>query len=92
MVVVWGGVAGAVMYGVSKSSRVALLVGTVMLSPRNTVGRWAFRSLVALTGLIWITQPWSSPPPSSHAVAGVALAILIFPLLGAWIDRHRSTD
>ncbi len=141
---IWGGVAGAVMYGVSKSSRVALLVGTVVLShwildfvthrpdlplwpggpkvglglwnsipatiivegglflvaigmyvraykPRAAVGRWALWALVALTGFIWITLPWSPPPPSSNAAAGMALALLIFPFWGAWIDRHRSS-
>ena len=142
---VWGAIAGGLTYGVSKSQRVALLVGTVVVShwildflthrpdlplwpggpkfglglwnsipatilvegglflvamgmyvraykPRDAVGRWALWTLVALTSVIWITQPWSPPPPSSNAVAGVALAMLIFPWWGVWIDRHRSTD
>ena len=142
---VWGAIAGGLMYGVSKSPRVALTVGTVVVShwildflthrpdlplwpggpqfglglwnsipatilvegglfaaaiglyvracqPRDAVGRWALWALVSLTSAIWITQPWSPPPPSSNAVAGMALAMLIFPFWGAWIDRHRSGD
>ena len=70
---------------------VAIIIYTRKLRPRGTVGRWAFWALVALTSVIWITQPWSPPPPSSNAVAAVALAIWIFPLWASWIDRHRYT-
>ncbi len=144
MAAVWGVVAGSVMYRVTSSRRVALLVGAVVLShwlldfvthrpdlplwpggpmfglglwnsvpatilvegvlllgalgiylrvckSRDATGRWALWSLVALTGAIWITQPWSPPPPSSNAVAVAALVMLILPWWGAWIDRHHST-
>jgi membrane-bound metal-dependent hydrolase YbcI (DUF457 family) len=57
--------------------------------PRDAIGRWAFWALVAFTGAIWISGPWSPPPPSARAVAVVALAGWLFPLWAAWIDRHR---
>ncbi|HJO03022.1 MAG TPA: hypothetical protein QGG47_03490 [Acidobacteriota bacterium] len=67
----------------------AIWVYTRAHRPRDAVGRWALWALVALTGGIWITQPWSPPPPSSTAVAGVTLTLLIFPWWTAWIERHR---
>jgi len=60
--------------------------------PCDAVGKWAFRVMVGLTGAVWIMQPWSPPPPSSNAVAAVALAMFAFPFWAAWIDCHRSTD
>ena len=145
MACIWGAAAGCLMYWTSKSPRVAVLVGMVVLShwlldfathradlplwpngpkygmglwnsipgtiivegglfvaaiamyirafkPCDAVGKWAFRALVSLTGVIWITQPWSPPPPSSNAVVVVALAMFAFPFWAAWIDRHRSPD
>ncbi len=58
--------------------------------PTDAIGRWALVALIGLTGLIWVTQPWSPPPPSATAVAGVALAMWLFPLWAWWIDRHRT--
>ena len=71
---------------------VAIAIYVRALKPRDAVGTWALWALVALTSVIWITQPWSPPPPSSNAVAAVALAMWIFPWWALWIDRHRSTD
>ena len=138
----WGAVAWGLTYRLSKNQRVALLVGTVVVShwildfathrpdlplwpggpkfglglwnsipatilvegglffaaiavyvraqkPRDALGKWAFWTLMGLASVIWITQPWSPPPPSSNAVAVVALGILILPLWAGWIDRHR---
>lgn len=143
MAAVWGGLAGAVLYGLGRSRRLSLLVAAVVLShwildfvthrpdlplwpggiklglglwnslpgtifvegalflgavgmyvrarpARDGVGRWAFRGLVSLVGVIWITQPWSPPPPGPNAVAVVTLALWIFPWWAAWIERHRG--
>ncbi len=145
MAVVWGGLAATVMYGLGRGGRVALIVGTVVLShwildfithrpdlplwpggpkfglglwnsipatilvegavflaaigfyvraskPRDRAGTWSLWALVALTGLIWVSQPWSPPPPGANSVAAVVLAMLLFPFWGAWIDRHRSMN
>lgn len=56
---------------------------------RDAVGRWALAGLVALTGVIWISGPWSPPPPGAQAIAGAGLAMWLFPPWAGWIDRHR---
>jgi membrane-bound metal-dependent hydrolase YbcI (DUF457 family) len=58
--------------------------------PRDRSGRWALVALVALTLLIWSSQPWSPPPPSSEAVAWGALILWLLPPWAQWIDRHRA--
>jgi len=58
--------------------------------PIDGIGRWAFRALIALTALIWISGPLSSPPPAPGAVAIAGLAMWLFPLWGRWIDAHRT--
>lgn len=57
---------------------------------RDGVGRWALAAMIALATVIWITQPWSPPPPSSTAVALGALALWLFLPWAHWIDRHRT--
>ena len=54
-------------------------------------GTWAFVALlVALTG-IWLSGPFSPPPPSETAIAIAALlAAILIPLWAAWIERHRA--
>lgn len=70
-----------------------LVVGVALYTraarPRDQVGRWALWALVALTAAIWVSQPWSPPPPSSMAVAVVALFMWTLPVWAGWIDRHR---
>lgn len=58
--------------------------------PRDAVGRWALISLVGLTGMIWISQPWVAPPPSATAVAWGALILWLLPPWALWIERHRT--
>lgn len=55
----------------------------------DRVGTWAFVGLVVFTGAIWLSGPWSAPPPSVRAIAVVGLALWLFPGWAAWIDRHR---
>jgi len=73
----------------------ALFVGAIAIytraqRPLDAVGRWAFWALVALTGVIWISQPWSSPPPDARAIAIVGMTMWLFPWWASWIDRHRT--
>jgi membrane-bound metal-dependent hydrolase YbcI (DUF457 family) len=58
--------------------------------PTDAVGSWAFRSLIALTSLIWMSGPWGPPPPSTTAVAIVSLALWVLPVWALWIERHRK--
>ena len=57
--------------------------------PRDGVGNWAFWALVLLTTTIWISGPFSPPPPSVTAIAVVGLALWLLPLWAWWIERHR---
>jgi len=57
---------------------------------RDRLGTWALWLLVFLTSVIWVSQPWSPPPPNAVAVATVALAMWIFPFWADWIERHRT--
>jgi uncharacterized membrane protein YhaH (DUF805 family) len=73
----------------------ALLVAGVALyrqrmRARSAAGNWALFSLVAFTGIIWISGPWSPPPPHAQAIALVGLAMWIFPLWGRWIDTNHA--
>ncbi len=72
----------------------ALFAGAIRLytrafHARDTVGRWSFWGLIAFTGVIWLSGPWSPPPPSAQAIAAVGLAMWLFPFWALWIDRHR---
>jgi len=73
----------------------AMFVGAIAIytraqRPLDAAGTWAFWALVALTGVIWISQPWSPPPPDARAIAIVGMAMWLFPWWAAWIDRHRA--
>ena len=56
---------------------------------RDGIGRWSLVGLLGLIAAIWITQPWSPPPPSAAAVAWGGLALWLIPWWAAWIERHR---
>lgn len=59
---------------------------------KSRVGHWAFWSLIAVTTAIWLSGPFSPPPPGVNAIAIVGLAggaLLI--LWGGWIDRTRRS-
>jgi hypothetical protein len=58
--------------------------------PRDAAGRWAFWALVVLTNAIWISGPFSPPPPSVTAIAVVGLALWLIPVWAGWIERHRT--
>lgn len=56
----------------------------------DAIGRWSFAGLAGLIGLVWITQPWSPPPPSAEAVGWGGLVFWLFIPWARWIDRHRE--
>jgi hypothetical protein len=58
--------------------------------PRDAAGRWAFWGLVVLVALIWVSGPFSPPPPSVGAIIVVGIVgALLLPAWSAYIDRHR---
>ncbi len=56
---------------------------------RDGIGRWALVGLVTFTGVVWVTQPWSPPPPGATAVAAGALILWLLPPWARWIEAHR---
>jgi hypothetical protein len=57
---------------------------------RDNVGRWAFWLLIAIVTAIWISGPFSPPPPSVTAIIVVTLLLApILPAWAEWIERHR---
>jgi membrane-bound metal-dependent hydrolase YbcI (DUF457 family) len=68
---------------------VAIEVYRRAFQARDRVGRWSFWGLIGLTTAIWISGPWSPPPPSASAIAVVGLAMWLLPLWALWIERHR---
>jgi membrane-bound metal-dependent hydrolase YbcI (DUF457 family) len=58
---------------------------------RDRVGWWSFWTLIAVAGAVWLSGPWAPPPPSADAVAVGALALWLFPIWAAWIERHRTS-
>lgn len=56
---------------------------------KDRTGSLAFVAFLALTGIVWISQPWAPLPGSSTAVAWGAGVLWLLPLWAAWIERHR---
>jgi hypothetical protein len=72
-----------------------MLVAAVVLylrwtRPKDQIGRWAFWGLIALTGVIWASQPWAPPAPSSMAVDTTGLFMWLLPFWAGRIERHRT--
>jgi hypothetical protein len=63
-----------------------------MAPARGARGAMALWSLVVFTAAIWLSGPWSPPPPGVAAVAIVGLALWLLPLWAAWIEKHREGE
>ena len=86
----WNSIAGTILVEGS------LLVGGLVLylastTARDRVGRWGVATLIAVTALVWVSQPWSPPPPNALAVAWGALILWLLPPWARWIEAHRSS-
>ena len=57
---------------------------------KDLVGTAAFWTLVALTGVMWVSQPWAPLPPSATVVAAGALLLWLLPPWAIWIEQHRT--
>ena len=60
-----------------------------MTSPRDRIGRWAFRALVVFLVGAYLANLFGPPPPNEQAVAWSAYAIWLLVAWGYWVDRHR---
>jgi hypothetical protein len=58
--------------------------------PRDAVGTRAFWALIVLATAIWVSGPFSPPPPGVTAIAIVGLALWLLPPWASWIERHRG--
>jgi membrane-bound metal-dependent hydrolase YbcI (DUF457 family) len=58
---------------------------------RDPIGRWAFRSLVAVLMVIYVANIFGGPPPSVQVLWPAALAgAFVLTLWAWWADRHRD--
>lgn len=78
-IVVEGALFGASVWLYAKATR-----------PVDQLGRWAFASFVAVLVLLYFGSLWAPPPENVEQFASVAPAVLLFPLWGWWLDRHRT--
>lgn len=87
----WNSLAGtfAVEGALFAAGIAAYMTFTRATGRAGTVALWG---LLVLTGTIWLSGPWSPPPPDATAIALVGLAMWVFPPWAAWIDRHRTPD
>ena len=68
----------------------ALVMYVRATTSKDRTGKWALVGLCLFTTLVWVSQPWSPPPPSATAVASVSLLLWLLPFWAAWIERHRA--
>jgi hypothetical protein len=87
--------------GLWKSTAATLIVEGVLFAAgiaiysraipaRDATGKWAFRTLVLTVTAVWVSGPFSPPPPSVNAI--IVVTLLLAVMLPAWsavIDRHR---
>jgi membrane-bound metal-dependent hydrolase YbcI (DUF457 family) len=86
----WNSIPGTlVVEGIFFSAAVFAYVRSTR--PRHKAGMWSLWALIMLTVMIWVSGPWSPPPPNERAIAWVGLAMWLFPLWGTWIDRTRQS-
>ena len=57
---------------------------------RGRAGHTLFGTLILVVTVVWITQPWSPPPPGGTALALGALVLWLLPPWAALAERHRT--
>ena len=84
----WNVVAGTLLVeGALFLAAIALYTRTTSPVDRvGSIGLWTF--LFFLT-VIWVSGPWSPPPPSERVLAWVALSVWLLVGWAGLVDRHR---
>jgi membrane-bound metal-dependent hydrolase YbcI (DUF457 family) len=69
----------------------AIAVYVRLTRARDRTGTIAWWVLIGVLLALYISGPWSPPPPSENAVAIVGLiALAVFVPWAHWVDRHRQ--
>lgn len=58
---------------------------------KDAQGKWAFWSLAALLGILYLGAVFGPPPPNSQTLARSALVMWVTVPWAAWADRNRQT-
>lgn len=59
-------------------------------SPRDGVGRWGLVGLVTFLLVVYASNLFGPPPPSTIAIAWVAQAQWLLVIWAYWVDKHRQ--
>jgi hypothetical protein len=85
----WNSITGTIIV-----ESLIFIAGIVLYSkvtrPKDKIGLFAFWAFIGILILIYISNILSPPPPSSNAIAYVALLVWIFPIWASWFDFHRD--
>jgi len=57
---------------------------------RDRIGSIGFWALIVFQIAIWVSQPWSPPPPNVEMLGIVGNASWLFVMWAWWIDKHRQ--
>lgn len=57
---------------------------------RDRVGSIGLWSLLVFIFVIWVSGPFSPPPPSAQAIGVVGLLTWLIPVWAHWADSHRT--
>jgi len=60
--------------------------------PRSAGDRLAFWSFAGVSTVLWVSGPWSPPPPSPQALARLALVGWIVVPWAVWLDRRAEPE
>jgi membrane-bound metal-dependent hydrolase YbcI (DUF457 family) len=85
----WDSVAGTFMVE-SLMFIVGLWLYLKTMRAKDRIGQIALWSFVVFLLVIYVSNYFGPPPPSSPAIAYISLLMWIEPVWCAWIDRHRN--